>query len=110
MATPAIGSSLLASASRRITAPSIGMACASVMVRNRWARINSSTAITTPAATAMIAQAILFPVIASIIQLFDTNVEGDGLYRSPKRATGSHGDTPARRKALRTTAALASEG
>ena len=77
IATSAIGSSLLGSVSRRITAPSIGIACASVMVRNRWARINSNTTITTPAATAMIAQAIFFPVIASIIELFDANVEGD---------------------------------
>jgi hypothetical protein len=34
---------------------------------------------TTHTATATIAQAILFPVIASIIQLFDANVEGDRL-------------------------------
>jgi hypothetical protein len=35
---------------------------------------------TTPAAAAMIAQAILFPVIASIIELFDANAKGDLLY------------------------------
>jgi hypothetical protein len=34
---------------------------------------------TTPAAATMIAQAILFPVIASIIELFEANAKGDGL-------------------------------
>jgi hypothetical protein len=61
IATPAMGSSFFVSASRCITAPSIVIDRCTGMDRNQWARNNS--AMTTAAATAIIAQTIFFPVM-----------------------------------------------
>src|ERR1700722_554949 len=61
IATPATGSSLLVSASRWITAPSIVIDRCTEIDLSQCARSNS--AMTTAATTAIIAQTIFFPVI-----------------------------------------------
>ena len=71
--TSAIGTSFLVSASRWITAPSIGIDRRTLIDRNRCARNNS--AMTTAAATAMIVQTTFFAVIAAPINSWTRNPE-----------------------------------